>query len=111
LDRDCYVSPRLVGAVAHAINAPPSDPKNPDRQDAGTFKLGEIVDVLWPGPWNPGISGSEERTLCWTLTRHTRSRRLNVTAGLQELLDDHYELAWGFPQAGRSFYWKTRVMF
>jgi len=28
---------------------------------------------------------------------------------LKNLTDDNYELAWGFPQPGRSFYIKTRV--
>jgi len=42
----------------------------------------------------------------WTLTRS-----VDVGAGLTNLLDDNYELAWGFPQAGRAFYLKTRTTF
>jgi iron complex outermembrane receptor protein len=29
--------------------------------------------------------------------------------GLKNLTDDNYELSWGFPQPGRTFYVKTRV--
>jgi iron complex outermembrane receptor protein len=36
---------------------------------------------------------------------------LEVGAGLKNLLDDHYELAWGFPQAGRAWYIRTRLQF
>jgi iron complex outermembrane receptor protein len=36
---------------------------------------------------------------------------LDLSVGLKNLFDDNYELAWGFPQAGRSFYVKTRVRF
>ncbi|MGE0450442.1 MAG: TonB-dependent receptor plug domain-containing protein [Vicinamibacterales bacterium] len=34
-----------------------------------------------------------------------------VAAGLRNLLDDDYQLAWGYPQQGRTFYVKTRVRF
>lgn len=39
------------------------------------------------------------------------SRALEVAAGFKNLTDDNYQLAWGFPQPGRSFYVKTRVTF
>ena len=29
--------------------------------------------------------------------------------GFKNLTDDNYELAWGFPQPGRTFYVKTRI--
>jgi iron complex outermembrane receptor protein len=34
-----------------------------------------------------------------------------VSAGFKNLLDDNFELAWGYPQPGRTFYVKTRVLF
>jgi iron complex outermembrane receptor protein len=39
------------------------------------------------------------------------SARLALTAGLKNASDDYYELAWGLPQPGRTFYVKTRVQF
>jgi iron complex outermembrane receptor protein len=35
----------------------------------------------------------------------------DLSLGFKNLFDDNYELAWGFPQAGRTFYVKTRVRF
>jgi iron complex outermembrane receptor protein len=39
------------------------------------------------------------------------SRAIELILGFKNLLDDHYELAWGYPQPGRTFYVKTRVIF
>lgn len=36
---------------------------------------------------------------------------LELAAGFKNLLDDDYQLAWGFPQPGRSFYVKTKLTF
>lgn len=36
------------------------------------------------------------------------SRSVGVTAGFKNLFDENYELAWGFPQPGRTFYVKAR---
>lgn len=36
---------------------------------------------------------------------------IDLSGGFKNLLDDHYELAWGFPQQGRTFYLRTRVKF
>jgi hypothetical protein len=35
--------------------------------------------------------------------------RVSLAVGGRNLTDDYYELAWGFPQPGRTFYVKTRV--
>jgi len=32
-----------------------------------------------------------------------------VVFGFKNLVDDNYELAWGFPQPGRSYYFKIRL--
>lgn len=37
------------------------------------------------------------------------SRRLDIVGGLKNVGDDHYELSWGFPQPGRTFYIKARA--
>lgn len=36
-------------------------------------------------------------------------RDLDVVFGMKNLTDRHYELSWGFPQPGRTFYVKTRA--
>jgi iron complex outermembrane receptor protein len=38
-------------------------------------------------------------------------RGLDVSLGFKNLLDDNFELAWGYPQPGRTFYVKTRMLF
>jgi iron complex outermembrane receptor protein len=38
-------------------------------------------------------------------------RGVDVSLGFKNLLDEYYELAWGYPQPGRTFYVKTRVGF
>jgi iron complex outermembrane recepter protein len=42
---------------------------------------------------------------------YTFQRRLEVSLGFKNLIDDFYELAWGYPQQGRSLYVKTRMRF
>ena len=42
---------------------------------------------------------------------YTAARNLELSVGFKNLLDDNYELAWGFPQPGRTFYIKTRMLF
>ncbi len=39
------------------------------------------------------------------------ARSLELSLGFKNLLDDSYELTLGFPQAGRTFYMKTRMLF
>jgi iron complex outermembrane receptor protein len=39
------------------------------------------------------------------------TRRFEVGVGFKNLFDDYYELAWGFPQQGRTFYVKTRLRY
>jgi iron complex outermembrane receptor protein len=36
-------------------------------------------------------------------------RNLDVVFGFKNLTDDNFELSWGFPQPGRTFYFKTRA--
>jgi iron complex outermembrane recepter protein len=44
-------------------------------------------------------------------TTYALSRTVDLAAGGKNLLDQNYELAWGYPQPGRTFYVKTRVKF
>jgi iron complex outermembrane recepter protein len=36
-------------------------------------------------------------------------RSVEISLGFKNLFDDYYELAWGYPQPGRTFYLKTRM--
>ena len=53
------------------------------------------------------------RTGAYTLldlaAQYTFARNFDVVFGFKNLTDDNYELAWGFPQPGRTFYIKTRL--
>ena len=53
------------------------------------------------------------RTGAYTLlnlaAEYTIARNVSVVFGFRNLTDDNYELAWGFPQPGRTFYFKTRL--
>lgn len=41
--------------------------------------------------------------------QYSIGQQFDVVFGLKNLSDDNYELSWGFPQPGRTFYVKTRV--
>jgi iron complex outermembrane receptor protein len=43
--------------------------------------------------------------------KYTLVRGFELAAGFTNLLDENYELVWGFPQPGRAFYLKTRAFF
>jgi iron complex outermembrane receptor protein len=48
-------------------------------------------------------------TLLDMSAQYAIQRGFDVVFGLKNLTDDNCELAWGFPQPGRTFYVKTRV--
>ncbi len=48
-------------------------------------------------------------TLLDVSAQYSAQRNVNVVFGLKNLTDRNYELSWGFPQPGRTFYVKTRV--
>lgn len=64
---------------------------------------------------NPAPAFPYVRTGAYTLLNMDATVKvvpqLEVAAGLKNATDDDYQLAWGFPQPGRSFYVKTRVTF
>ena len=53
------------------------------------------------------------RTGSYTLlnisAQYTITPKFDVVAGYKNLTDDYYELSWGLPQTGRTFYFKTRI--
>jgi iron complex outermembrane receptor protein len=48
-------------------------------------------------------------TLLDLSAQYSVQRNVDVVLGLKNLADQNYELSWGFPQPGRTFYVKTRV--
>src|SRR5262249_14467196 len=48
-------------------------------------------------------------TLLELAAQYSVARNFDVALGFKNLMDQNYELAWGFPQPGRTFYVKTRV--
>ena len=61
----------------------------------------------------PALAFPYIRTGGYTLLNLSASyritRQLEIVGGFKNLADDYYELAWGFPQPGRTYYLKTRV--
>jgi len=62
---------------------------------------------------NPVPAFPYVRTGAYTLlnlsAEYVVARNFDVVFGLRNMTDDNYELAWGFPQPGRTFYFKTRI--
>ncbi len=62
---------------------------------------------------NPARAFPYVRTGRYTLldlaAQYALASNFDVVFGFKNLTDEHYELAWGFPQPGRTFYVKTRV--
>lgn len=50
-------------------------------------------------------------TLVNVAAEYEIARGFEAVFGFKNMTDDHYELVWGFPQPGRTFYVKTRVAF
>jgi iron complex outermembrane receptor protein len=50
-------------------------------------------------------------TLLDVSAQYAVQRNVDVVLGFKNLTDRNYELAWGFPQPGRTFYVKTRAAF
>jgi iron complex outermembrane receptor protein len=74
----------------------------------------ELADDRWsdvnPAPAFPYVKTGSYALLDLDAT-YEFPRGLDVSAGFKNLLDDNFELAWGYPQPGRTFYVKTRVLF
>jgi iron complex outermembrane receptor protein len=74
----------------------------------------ELADDRWsdvnPAPAFPFIKTGAFKLVDVDAT-YTFVRALEVSLGFKNLLDEHYELVWGYPQPGRSFYLKTRMRF
>ena len=62
---------------------------------------------------NPAPAFPYVRTGAYTLfnlaAEYAIRNQVDLVVGFKNLTDDDYELAWGLPQPGRTFYVKTRV--
>ena len=62
---------------------------------------------------NPVPAFPYVRTGAYTLVnlaaQYALAQNFDIVFGFKNLSDDNYELAWGFPQPGRTFYFKTQV--
>jgi iron complex outermembrane receptor protein len=74
----------------------------------------ELADDRWsdvnPAPAFPYVKTGSYALLDLDAT-YAFPRGLDVSVGFKNLLDGHFELAWGYPQPGRAFYLKTRMLF
>jgi iron complex outermembrane receptor protein len=76
----------------------------------------ELADDRWsdmnttPVLAFPYVKTGAYRLLNFDAT-YTIARNLELSLGFKNLLDDNYELAWGYPQPGRTFYMRTRMAF
>ena len=74
----------------------------------------DLADDRW-SDMNPAPAFPYVKTGAYTLidldATYTVARNLELGLGFKNLADDHYELSWGFPQSGRTFYLKTRLLY
>jgi iron complex outermembrane receptor protein len=74
----------------------------------------DVADDRWsdvnPAPAFPYVKTGAYSLLDLDAT-YAFPRGFEVSLGFKNLLDDYYELAWGYPQQGRTFYVKTRMAF
>jgi iron complex outermembrane receptor protein len=61
-----------------------------------------------PAPPFPYVR-TGQYTLLNLAAEYAIAAKFDVVFGFKNLSDDYYELAWAFPQPGRTFYVKTRV--
>jgi iron complex outermembrane receptor protein len=74
----------------------------------------ELADDRWsdvnPAPAFPYVKTGAYSLVDFDAT-YELPHSVDVSLGFKNLLDDYYELAWGYPQPGRTFYLKTRMRF
>lgn len=74
----------------------------------------QVADDRWSSV-NPPVPSPYVETGAYTLVnldaKYAFPNDVEVALGFKNLLDDDYELAWGFPQPGRSAYMNVRMAF
>jgi iron complex outermembrane receptor protein len=134
LSLDTNVSPQLtVGGNYTAISRTIHDTLQPNLRPTGVPSNKAFLYAAWrPIPrltitptldiagdrWSdinatPLPAFPYVRTGSYTLldlsAQYSVVRNFDVVVGFKNMTDENYELAWGFPQPGRTFYVKTRV--
>lgn len=76
----------------------------------------ELADNRWSDVnTSPAAAFPYVKTGAYTLLNldatYAATRHVELSVGVKNLLDDHYELAWSYPQPGRTVYMKTRMLF
>lgn len=120
-----------VGGNYTAINRTINDALQPDLRPTGVPTHKAFLYAAWQpiarltitpsldvagDRWsdvNPAPEFPYVRTGAYTLVsvagEYALASNIAVVLGFKNLTDDNYELAWGFPREGRTFYVKTRM--
>ncbi len=120
----------VIGGNATWLQRTINDPLQPDYRPTGVPGHQALLYATWSplaawsltpsieyadDRWNSGPGTSYVKTGQYTLvnlqTQWDVADNLRVALGARNLTDALYELAWGFPQPGRSFYAKLEVEF
>jgi iron complex outermembrane receptor protein len=101
---------RPTGVPAHRAFAYATwQPLQPLRVTPSLELSGDRWSDVNPAPAFPYVRTGAHSLLNVDAT-YSLTRRVELGLGFKNLFDDHYELAWGYPQPGRSFYLRARVM-
>jgi len=120
----------VIGGNLTWLHRTIKDALQPDYRPTGIPDAQALVYATWsPAPrwsftpnleyasnrWNSGQGTSYLRTGNHTLVnlqvQWNPLEHMNIALGARNLTDKLYELAWGFPEMGRSFYLKAQVNF
>jgi iron complex outermembrane receptor protein len=122
---DAQISPQLSAGVNYtAISRTIHDALLPNLRPTGVPTNKAFLYAAWR-PINrltitPSLDIAGDRcafpyvrtgsyTLINLAAQYAVARNFDVVLGFKNLSDENYELAWGLPQAGRTFYVKTQV--
>lgn len=120
----------VLGGNATWLHRTIKDPLQPDYRPTGVPGHQALLYATWSplarwsftpsleyadDRWNDGAGGAYIRTGQYTLlnlqAQWDVADNARIALGGRNLADELYELAWGFPQQGRSFYAKIQVDF
>lgn len=120
----------VFGGNATWLRRSIKDPLQPDYRPTGVPGHQAFVYATWSplaswsftpnieyadDRWNDGPDGTYLRTGRYTLAnlqvQWDAGSQVRFAFGARNLLDEKYELAWGFPQEGRSYYAKMQLGF
>jgi hypothetical protein len=107
-----FVYSRLFSDFASAMTL--ASKELPEFSSRRTLKRARKVSEEWSDvTTSPVTAFPFVRTGAYTLINadatYTVSRNLDVAVGFKNVLDQNFQLAWGFPEQGSTFYIKTKV--